>query len=184
MHIANLPYGTLLPLTFAMQAAQINYFTEDILFALPKKALITRWLQQLITQEKAVLGYLNVIFCSDQYLYAHNLQYLQHDTLTDVITFDYSETPGLIEGEVYISVPRVQENADTFQVLFLQELHRVMAHGVLHLLGYKDKTAHDKATMRAKEEKCLVAYEQMLVNSYQNASRKHALINHNMTTQK
>jgi probable rRNA maturation factor len=135
-----------------MHKGKINYFTENIVFALQKKMLVTSWIQEIITQEKSVLGYLNFIFCSDPYLLAHNVQYLNHDTLTDVITFDYSESCHLIEGEVYISIERVCENATTYQVSFIQELHRVIAHGVLHLLGYKDKTDTQKAEIRKKED--------------------------------
>ena len=147
-----------------MYASQINYFTEDIFFTLPKKAVVTSWLQHVIVAENAVLGYLNFIFCSDHYLHAHNVQYLQHDTLTDVITFDYRETTNVLEGEIYISIPRVRENAATYQVPFLQELHRVMAHGVLHLLGYQDKTSEDQAIMRGKEDSCLALYERVVTD--------------------
>lgn len=146
----------------AMHTSQITYFTADICFTLPQKKVVTSWLQEVIVAENAVLCYLNFIFCSDHYLHAHNLQYLQHDTLTDVITFDYSETADSIEGEVYISIPRVRENATTYQASFLQELHRVMAHGVLHLLGYKDKISEDKAIMRGKEDSYIDLYERVV----------------------
>jgi len=146
-----------------MPQVTIHYFTEDIVFALPKKAIVTKWIKQLIAHENAVLGYLNFIFCSDRYLYAHNMQFLHHDTLPDVITFDYSEAAQLIEGEVYISIDRVCENAAAYQVPLLQELHRVMAHGVLHLVGYRDKKNHEKAIMRSKEDLYLVIYQGMLL---------------------
>ncbi len=145
-----------------MPPIPIHYFTEDIVFTPPKKTLVTKWIQQLIAQENALLGYLNFIFCSDPYLHAHNVRYLHHDTFTDVITFDYSEDAERIEGEVYISIDRVRENAAAYQVSFPQELRRVMAHGVLHLLGYGDKTPNQKANMRMKEDLYLATYQEML----------------------
>lgn len=99
-------------------------------------------------------GELNYIFCSDDYLLAINNQFLNHDTYTDIITFGLGET-GDIEGEIYISVPRVRENARTAGLAFHDELDRVIIHGVLHLLGYSDKTPRRKALMRKKEDACL-----------------------------
>ncbi len=145
-----------------MATSNIYYFTEDILFELLDKEDTAIWIQQVITQEGAQLVHLNFIFCSDTYLHAQNVQYLQHDTLTDVITFSYSEDQHQIEGEVYISIDRVQDNAATYGVEFWQELYRVMIHGVLHLLGYGDKTAEQQAQMREKEDfylrACLKSY--------------------------
>jgi probable rRNA maturation factor len=135
-----------------MPTSHIYYFAEDILFELPDQEVTATWIQQVITQEGAQLIHLNFIFCSDTYLHTQNVQYLQHDTLTDVITFSYSEEQHQLEGEVYISIDRVQDNAATYGVVFWQELYRVMVHGVLHLLGYGDKTAEEQAQMREKED--------------------------------
>lgn len=129
----------------------IHFFAEDIDFVLPHPAATVTWLQQVIQQEGYALAQLNVIFCSDRYLHAHNFQYLQHDTLTDVLAFDYSDTARTLEGDIYISIERVKENALTWQQPWLQELHTVMVHGVLHLLGYADSTPTAQGLMRHKE---------------------------------
>ncbi|PQJ09882.1 rRNA maturation RNase YbeY [Flavipsychrobacter stenotrophus] len=101
---------------------------------------------------------LNYICCNDEYLLTINKQFLNHDTLTDIITFDLSETDAELVGEIYISVDRVKENAAKFGVSYLNELHRVIFHGALHLCGYTDKTAADKQEMRRQEDICLAAY--------------------------
>jgi len=98
------------------------------------------------------LGDLNFVFCSDDYLLRMNQEYLNHKTLTDIITFDNSEEEGTIGGDIFISVDRVRENSVVFQSGLESELHRVMIHGVLHLSGYSDKSTHDKASMRGKED--------------------------------
>ena len=130
---------------------KIYFFAEEVTFTLPTPAATAAWIQAIIQQECCVLGYLNFIFCSDLYLHAKNIQYLQHDTLTDVLTFDYADTPRTIEGDIYISIDRVSANAQTWQQSFMQELQTVMVHGVLHLLGYEDQTPAAKALMRQKE---------------------------------
>jgi probable rRNA maturation factor len=94
----------------------------------------------------------NFIFCSDEYLHSINVQYLNHTTYTDIVTFDSSETKGLIEGDIFISVERIQENASKFNTSFDEELHRVIIHGVLHLIGYSDKGSTKKAQMKRKED--------------------------------
>ena len=132
---------------------KICFFTEGVSFTLPTPEATAAWLQTVITQESCVLVHINFIFCSDSYLHAHNLQYLQHNTLTDILTFDYADTPRAIEGDIYISIDRVKDNAKTWQQPFTQELHTVMVHGVLHLIGYDDQTPADKAQMRKKEAK-------------------------------
>lgn len=134
-----------------MTMEEIHFFAEDIDFALPYPTATAAWLWQVIQQEGYTLAQLNVVFCSDQGLHAYNLQYLQHDTLTDVLSFDYSDMPSTLEGDIYISTERVQENALRLELPWLQELHTVMVHGVLHLLGYDDHTPEDKALMRQKE---------------------------------
>ena len=108
------------------------------------------WLISVIKEEGMLIGELVYIFCNDEYLLKKNIQFLNHNTLTDVITFDYSEEE-IISGDILISTERVVENAKIFKVNYLTELHRVMVHGLLHLLGYKDKIEKDANTMREKE---------------------------------
>lgn len=129
----------------------IHLFEEDINIKIKNKLAIKKWLKNTVELEKKKLGELNYIFCSDEYLLEMNVSYLNHDTLTDIITFDNSETEGLIVGDIFISVDRVEENAKKFEVEFAEELHRVMVHGALHLLGYKDKKKEEKEKMREKE---------------------------------
>ncbi|MBL4745614.1 MAG: rRNA maturation RNase YbeY [Flavobacteriaceae bacterium] len=112
---------------------------------------IGKWITDLIANEAYRLDTINYIFCSDADLLKYNVEFLQHDTLTDIISFDYTMGK-LIAGDIFISVDRVSENAEEFNVSFLEELHRVMAHGVLHYCGYKDKTPEDKKEMRMKED--------------------------------
>ena len=109
-----------------------------------------RWLNEVISKENKKLGDLTFIFCDDKYLLEKNIKFLKHNTLTDVITFDYSEGKQ-INGDIFISLDRVKENSKIFKVTFLQELDRVIIHGLLHLLGYKDKTKNDSKIMRSKE---------------------------------
>lgn len=129
----------------------INFFTEGLTFALPQRKATTQWLHHVVQQEGYTLGELNYIFCTDAYLHALNVQYLRHDTLTDVITFDHAEAPHTAAGDVYISLERVRANAQAYGQPFVHELYTVMVHGVLHLLGYDDKTPDDQALMRHKE---------------------------------
>jgi len=109
------------------------------------------WLQKVVATENKKLGEIIIVFCNDTYLLEKNIQFLKHDTLTDVITFDYCEG-NQISGDILISIDRVQENSEIYKVLFLSELDRVMVHGLLHLLGYKDKTKQDAKLMRSKED--------------------------------
>ncbi len=109
----------------------------------------------MAAQEKKDIELINFIFCSDEYLLKMNRQYLDHDTYTDIITFDNAEAKWLLVGDIFISYDRVSENAREFGVSLMSELHRVMIHGVLHLCGYKDKTKADKLIMTAKEDNCL-----------------------------
>jgi probable rRNA maturation factor len=111
---------------------------------------INLWLNSVITEENMVIGELVYVLCNDEYLLKKNIQFLNHNTLTDVITFDYSEDK-IISGDILISTERVVENAKIFNVNYLTELHRVMVHGLLHLLGYKDKIEKNANTMREKE---------------------------------
>ncbi|MFJ1329261.1 rRNA maturation RNase YbeY [Capnocytophaga canimorsus] len=126
-----------------------NYETE---FELPEQETVFQaWIEKIIASEEKELGELNYIFCDDNYLHQINVQYLDHDTLTDIITFDYTEEQ-IISGDIFISVERVADNAQDFNVDFQTELLRVMAHGVLHLCGYKDKSDAESKQMRSKEE--------------------------------
>lgn len=131
--------------------AKINFFNEDISFTLKQKTKIKSWIKSAITEEGFELNELNFIFCSDAYLLKINRDFLDHDDYTDVITFDHSETHHLIAGDIFISMERIKENADSFHVSITDELCRVMIHGTLHLLGYKDKTKAAKLRMTAKE---------------------------------
>ncbi len=109
------------------------------------------WLHAVSLSEQKTIGDLSYVFCSDEYLLDVNKQFLQHDTFTDIITFDYS-ADDLLHGEIYISTDRVADNAAFYKVSFLDELHRVMAHGLLHLIGYGDKTEAESEAMRALEQ--------------------------------
>ncbi len=128
-------------------AIHYNYETD---FRLPSEFDYSDWVSRIVSSEGYVMGELSFIFCGDDYLHKMNKTYLDHDTLTDIITFDYS-TGKTISGDVFISIERVSDNAKGFHVEEEEELQRVMAHGVLHLLGYKDKTEEEALVMRAKE---------------------------------
>lgn len=129
----------------------IHLFEEDVTLKIKNKLGIKKWLKETIENEGYKLTELNYIFCSDEYLHQMNVSYLNHDTLTDIITFDNSEVEGKIIGDIFISTDRVAENAKKFEVEFIDELNRVMVHGALHLVGYKDKKKEEQENMRAKE---------------------------------
>lgn len=133
----------------------IHFFSEKTRFKLAHPRKTSTWIKKVIEKEKASFLELNYIFCSDSYLLELNQDFLNHDTLTDIITFDNSSPGNALEGEIYISIDRVKENAKALNVSFDEELHRVIIHGVLHLLGYHDKKPAEKAIMRKKEEACL-----------------------------
>jgi rRNA maturation RNase YbeY len=130
----------------------IFFFEEDTQFKPKQKTSLRTWIKSTIVTEGYTLSELNYIFCSDEYLLGINQQYLEHDTYTDIITFDNSELPKVVVGDIFISVDRIRENAKNFAVSETDELHRVMIHGALHLLGYKDKTKKDKTLMTQKED--------------------------------
>ena len=125
-----------------------NYETN---FELPYEQEFSSWISKVIRSEKRKEGEINYIFCDDDYLLDINQKYLNHDTLTDIISFDYS-VGNELHGDIYISVDRVKENAKDFEVDFKDEIRRVMVHGVLHYCGYKDKSEEDKKLMRSKED--------------------------------
>ena len=132
----------------------ITFLTEDITFGLKEKLKHKAWLKDAAKAEGFAIGELNYIFCSDAYLLDINQKYLGHDTLTDIVTFDNSEDPKMIEGDIFISIERVRENAIKFGTKD-SELKRVMVHGLLHLAGYKDKDKAQKELMRNKENEHL-----------------------------
>jgi rRNA maturation RNase YbeY len=125
-----------------------NYETE---FELNNEPDFSKWLSAVILSENKKEGEINYIFCDDDYLLEINRQYLDHDTLTDIISFDYSFGNEII-GDIFVSVERVKENASDYKVTFHEEIQRVLVHGILHYCGYKDKTESDELVMRSKEE--------------------------------
>lgn len=131
----------------------IEFYSETD-FKIEDTKALSHWISEIILHENHELGDLTYVFCDDDYLHKLNLQFLNHDTLTDIISFDNS-LGKQIHGEIYISVERVKENAGTYQVAFLEELHRVIIHGVLHFCGYKDKTKKEQETMSCKENEAL-----------------------------
>lgn len=132
-------------------------FNYEIDFNLENEIEYSSWISEVIISERKNEGEINFIFCDDDYLLELNQDYLGHDTLTDIISFDYS-IGNELHGDVFISVERVRENADEFNVSFLEELKRVMAHGILHYCGYKDKNEKDEFIMRQKEEEKMAMF--------------------------
>ena len=132
----------------------IHFSSDNIVFNLKQKAKLKAWIETIIKKEKMSLGNLNYSFTSDESLLKINIEYLKHNTYTDIITFNYNEGKE-ISGDIFISIERVKENANKFEVSFEEELHRVMIHGVLHLSGYKDKSKADSDLMRKKENASL-----------------------------
>jgi len=137
-----------------MNEELIQFFSEDISFQLSNPGQVSEWIEKITRSENHLIGFLNFIFCSDDYLHNINVEHLNHDTFTDIITFDYSDE-NTISGDIFISIDRVKENAVSHKSSFDNELHRVIIHGVLHLLGYKDKQPEDKVEMRQTEDFCL-----------------------------
>lgn len=136
----------------------VTYFFEDTDFKLKNKTKIKKWLKLVAESEVFSLGALSIIFCSDNYILDINQRFLQHDYFTDIITFDYSEGEK-ISGDLFISVDSVRENSIEYETEFEEELHRVIVHGVLHLIGYDDHTDEDIRTMRSKENYYLSLYD-------------------------
>lgn len=132
----------------------ISFHYENTTPPLDNEAKTSKWIENTIFADNFEIGEVNYIFCNDAYLLKLNEEFLQHDTFTDIISFD--NTIGkLIGGDVFISVERVQENAVKYEASFFNEIHRVIIHGILHFMGYKDKTEEEKQQMRAKENECL-----------------------------
>jgi len=138
----------------------IRFFSEEINFKpkYPRKTI--QWIKEAVKKERKEIGEISCIFCSDDYLLKINVDYLNHNTLTDIITFDYTEGKQ-IAGDIYISIDRVTENSQKFNTEFDTELQRVMIHGILHLCGYKDKKESDSILMRKKENTYLSLWKRM-----------------------
>lgn len=137
-----------------------RFYEQEVKSKLKDKRALSAYLDNLANKyikglEKAQFTY---IFCSDSYLLNINREFLNHDTLTDIVTFDMTDAPNMLTGEIYISIERVAENAEKFGVTYINELHRVIFHGALHLCGFKDKKKEDKELMRKKEDESLAAY--------------------------
>ncbi len=137
----------------------IHFFTEDINYKLQFKSKLIKWIESIVENHHFTLIEINYIFSSDDYLLAINKDHLNHDYYTDIITFDNSDEAKTIESDIFISIDRVRENSANQKISFELELHRVMIHGVLHLLGYNDKTEEEKKVMREKENACLSLLE-------------------------
>lgn len=135
-------------------------FNNETDFKLQDQAKISKWISAIILKENCKEDDINYVFCDDEYLHKLNVEYLQHDTLTDIISFDYSVGKKL-QGDIFISIERVADNSKDFNVDFETELHRVIIHGILHYCGYKDKTEADANVMRAKENEALAVLETM-----------------------
>lgn len=131
-----------------------NYETD---FELPDETAISNWLSSVILSESKKEGDINYIFCDDEYLHKINVEYLDHDTLTDIISFDYS-VGNELHGDIFVSVERVADNAKDFEVSFDEEMKRVLVHGILHYAGYKDKLEEDELKMRQKEEEKIAMF--------------------------
>lgn len=136
----------------------INFTPHEVKLNLKNRTRLKTFIKDLFAREGQGLRNLQYVFCTDEYLLQINQEFLQHDTLTDIVTFELGEDPAITEGEIYISVDRIKENALKFGVTEEQELHRVIFHGALHLCGYKDKTKDQSALMREKENESLERY--------------------------
>ncbi|MDF1548866.1 MAG: rRNA maturation RNase YbeY [Bacteroidales bacterium] len=138
----------------------VLFFTEDVKEVRIPKRKVKTWVNQCITAQHKITGEINYIFCSDEYLRGINMQYLNHDYYTDIITFNYNENK-TIKGDIYISLDRVRDNAVSYKVNFHTELQRVVIHGILHLLGLKDSTPKQKEIMRKAEDECIEKYNKI-----------------------
>ena len=143
----------------------IRFFNEDVPYKLLQKRVISQWLKKQAALEGFTIGDLNYIFCSDEHVLQVNRDYLQHDYYTDIITFDQSEDEDSIEGDIFISVDRVADNANQLGIKPEQEMRRILAHGMLHLCGYGDKTDEEEVQMRRKEDEWLKELQQLLAKS-------------------
>ena len=126
-------------------------FNSETSFTLKNQKKLVKWISDVVSSEGFQVGEINYIFCDDVYLHKINQEFLNHDTFTDIISFDYTLGKE-VGGDIFISIERVLENAEKFDEVFENELHRVMIHGILHFMGYKDKTKKEKTLMRTKED--------------------------------
>lgn len=136
----------------------IYFSAHEVKVGLKDRTRLKGFIQELFKREEQGLSNLQYVFCTDEYLLQINKEFLNHDTYTDIVTFELSPDPEVTEGEIYISIDRVKENADQYEVTENYELHRVMFHGALHLCGYKDKTKKEVELMRQKEDEYLKLY--------------------------
>ena len=136
----------------------INFFNEDIDFKLKGKNNFKAWLKKVAEKEGFKINDLKYIFCSDEYLHKINLEYLNHDTYTDIITFDNSEEEKVIEGDIFVSIERIRENSIILNTLLEEEIKRVIVHGLLHLCGYNDYSIEEKEEMRRFESEYLLIF--------------------------
>jgi rRNA maturation RNase YbeY len=134
--------------------ASIHFFAEEIDFRIQAPTKVKQWIKTVILAEGRTLEAINYIFCSDEFLLTKNIEYLNHKTYTDIITFDTSDSDA-IEGDIFISIDRIRDNAEKLKISFRDELARVMIHGVLHLIGYGDKEKEQIKLMREKEDSYL-----------------------------
>jgi probable rRNA maturation factor len=137
----------------------ILFFEEDISYKLKEKNRIKKWVTEVCKKYNKKVGEINYIFCSDEYLLNINKEYLQHDFYTDIITFDQSENDTQIDGELYISIDRIKDNAATLETTFEIELRRVLIHGILHLIGFGDKSEKEETEMRRLENEHLAQFD-------------------------
>lgn len=136
----------------------IYFSAHEVKVGLKDRTRLKGFIRELFEREEQGLAHLQYVFCTDEYLLQINQEFLKHDTYTDIVTFELSPDPEVTQGEIYISIDRVKENAERYEVTENYELHRVMFHGALHLCGYKDKTKKDVELMRQKEDEYLKLY--------------------------
>jgi rRNA maturation RNase YbeY len=139
----------------------VKFYTEQTSYNLKNKIKVKNWIKNSISNENALTGDINIILTSDSYLLKINKEYLKHNYYTDIITFNYCEG-NIINGDIYISVDTVQNNSELFNVSFIDELHRVVIHGILHLIGFDDKNEDQKKVMREKENEYLERVKNLL----------------------
>jgi len=139
----------------------VKFFTEETTYNLKNRIKIKNWINDSISNENAICGNINFIFTSDNYLLEINKEYLKHNYFTDIITFNYCEN-NVINGDIYISIDTVRNNSERFNVSFINELHRVIIHGILHLVGFDDKNEEQKKIMREKENEYLERFKNLL----------------------
>ena len=141
-------------------ASRITYTCEDIDFDFSEEKKTSLWINQIAENQDKIIGFIDYIFCSDEHLYKINKEHLKHETFTDIITFNYNEGEE-ISADILISIDRIKENADKFATSFSEELHRVIIHGVLHLIGFNDKTEKEQQLMTEKENESLKLYHKL-----------------------